>query len=472
MPKSKNLDFSNLILEAELADYSPVRGCMVIRPYGYEIWEHIQASLDKAIKSCGHKNAYFPLFIPESFLHKEAEHVEGFAPECAVVTHAGGQKLEEPLIVRPTSETMIYHMFAKWIKSWRDLPYSVNQWANVVRWEMRTRPFLRTTEFLWQEGHTAHPDSSSADNEARRMLKVYEDFFRNNLALSPVVGEKTALERFAGAQRTYSLEVLLRDGKILQGGTSHYLGQGFAEAFGIQYQDKDNNLQYAHLTSWGVSTRLIGALVMGHRDEHGLILPPQIAPIQVVIIPIYKQENERELVLESCQHIKDQLLDIGIRVELDDKQDNTPGYKFNHWEVRGVPLRIHIGPRDVAQKAVELARRDTLQKIKNVSEAGLAEKIKELLAEIQSDLLDRHQSWRLEHTSIVDSLDDMNEVLNERAGFVRIHWAGNSEQENELRELTKASIRVQPFTDEVENGHCLISGNSTTQARVYAGRAY
>jgi prolyl-tRNA synthetase len=464
-------DLSDLAIRADLADYSPVRGCMVIKPYGYAIWELIQKELDGRIKECGHENAYFPLFIPESFLKKEAEHVEGFAPECAVVTHAGGQKLEEPLVVRPTSETIIYHMFSKWIHSWRDLPYSINQWANVVRWEMRTRLFLRTTEFLWQEGHTAHATAEEASNEAKRMLGVYHEFMTNILALSPLIGEKTDSERFAGAHKTYSLEVLLRDGKILQAGTSHHLGQGFAKAFGIKFQSKNNEIELAHLTSWGVSTRLIGAIILGHQDEKGLILPPKVAPYQVVIIPIYKTEEQKQVVLDECELIQKELKFHGIRVKFDHNDQITPGAKFNMWELKGAPLRVQVGPRDIENKVVEIARRDTQTKHRDIPRIGLAERINLLLTEIQSDLLERNKTWREANTRDLDKLEDIGNVLDKDGGFLRVHWSGLAEDEAKIKDGTKATIRVKPFEPLEAGGKCIASGKDSL-SRVYIGRAY
>ncbi|MDJ0626110.1 MAG: proline--tRNA ligase [Candidatus Caenarcaniphilales bacterium] len=466
-----NVDLSDLAIKAGLADYSPVRGCMVIKPYGYAIWELIQKELDARIKECGHENAYFPLFIPQSFINKEEDHIEGFAPECAVVTHAGGEKLEEPLVVRPTSETIIYHMFSKWIQSWRDLPYSVNQWANVVRWEMRTRMFLRTTEFLWQEGHTAHESAENADREARRMLDVYYDFMSKVLALAPLVGEKTDSERFAGAHKTYSLEVLLRDGKILQAGTSHHLGQGFAKAFDIQFQNKNNELEYVHLTSWGVSTRLIGAIILGHQDDKGLILPPNVAPIQAIIIPIYKNEEQKEKVHSNCQAIQNELKVLGIRSKVDFNDQITPGAKFNEWELKGVPVRIHVGPRDVDNNVVEIVRRDTLSKIKDITRLGLGEKINALLIEIQNSLYQRNLNWREENTHEVDSFDEINKVLDKKGGFLKVHWCGSQEHESKIKEQTKATIRIKPFEKIDGGGKCIVSG-APSKTRVFIGRAY
>lgn len=470
--RDKDLDLSDLALKAGLADYSPVRGCMVIKPYGYAIWENIQGELNKKFKDCGHENAYFPMLIPDSFLKKEAEHVEGFAPECAVVTHAGGEQLEEPLVLRPTSETIIYHMFSKWIRSWRDLPYSINQWANVVRWEKRTRLFLRTTEFLWQEGHTAHADAEDAEREAKRMLGVYEKFMTEHLALAPVVGRKTKSESFAGAERTYSLEVLLRDGKILQAGTSHYLGQSFAKAFDIKFQDKNNQIEHAHLTSWGVSTRLIGALILGHKDELGLILPPKVAPIQIVIIPIYKQEADKVKVMAACDSIFEELKAEGLRVKLDDNDQVNPGYKFNEWELKGVPLRIQIGARDIDSGTVELVRRDNKQKIKNFPREKVNKlELSLILDEIQQALYKRNLEWRESNTSEANSIDEINSILDERGGFVKVYLKDSSQEEDKLKELTKATIRVKTFEESNAEGKSVISGESCN-GRYYAGRAY
>jgi prolyl-tRNA synthetase len=469
---NNSLDLSDLAIRADLADYSPVRGCMVIKPYGYAIWELIQKELDQRIKACGHQNAYFPLLIPESFLKKEADHIEGFAPECAVVTHAGGEKLDEPLIIRPTSETIIYHMFSKWIHSWRDLPYSVNQWANVVRWEMRTRLFLRTTEFLWQEGHTAHANIEEADQEALRMLDVYLEFMQNILALAPYTGQKSDSERFAGAEKTYSLEVLLRDGKILQAGTSHNLGVGFAKAFNIQYQSKNNELTFVNLTSWGVSTRLIGAIILGHQDEKGLILPPKVAPIQVIIIPIFKTEDEKNKVMLECDSILAELKAEGLRVKLDDNEQISPGAKFHEWELKGVPVRVQVGPRDIEQKTVELVRRDKCEKIKSVLRTELSGKVKDLLTESHNFLYNRNLEWRNQNThNNINSLEELTEVLDKKGGFANIHWDGSAEQENKIKEIAKATIRVRDFNEPRNEGKCIISGNKS-MGKVLVGRAY
>ncbi len=462
--------YTDTVLQAELADYSPVKGCMVIRPYGYSLWENIQRALDQMIKDTGHQNAYFPMFIPESFLTKEKEHVEGFAPECAVVTHGGGKKLEEPLIVRPTSETIINHMFAQWVQSWRDLPLLINQWANVVRWEMRTRLFLRTTEFLWQEGHTAHATSQEAEDEARRMLEVYRDLAENWLALPVLTGEKTENERFAGAVRTYCIEGLMRDGKALQAGTSHFLGQNFARAFDIKFQSAEGALEYAWQTSWGVSTRLVGAIVMGHGDEKGLVLPPKVAPVQVVIVPIYKTEEEKATVMDNCKELA-ATLKPHVRVHFDDRDNQTPGWKFNHWEQKGVPVRLNVGPRDVAGKVVEIARRDTGEKIRGLSQAGIVNEISGLLTAIQKNIFDRALAFRKENTHKVKDYAEFKSKLDERNGFIEAHWCGSSACEAAIKEETKATIRVIPFDWKPEDGQCIRCGNKSTTKVVFA-RAY
>ncbi len=390
--------YTDTVINAELADYAPVKGCMVIRPYGYALWENIRNALDDMIKETGHQNAYFPLLIPESFLKKEAQHVEGFAPELAVVTHGGNKKLDEPLIVRPTSETIINYMFAKWVQSWRDLPLLINQWANVVRWEMRTRLFLRTTEFLWQEGHTAHATEVEAEEEANTMLECYRKLAEDWMALPVLTGEKTERERFAGAVRTYCIEAMMRDGKALQAGTSHFLGQNFAKAFDIKFQSQGGELEYAWQTSWGVSTRLVGAVVLGHGDEKGLVLPPRIAPIQAVIVPIYKTDEEKASVVARCQEVEKMLVEAKIRVHFDNRDNYTPGYKFNHWELRGVPLRLNIGPRDVANNVVEIARRDTMEKIRGVNLASLVNEVSGLLTAVQKNIFEKALAFRKTNT--------------------------------------------------------------------------
>jgi len=461
--------YTDTIIQSELADYAPVKGCMVIRPYGYALWENIQRALDKMIKDTGHQNAYFPLLIPESFMNKEAQHVEGFAPECAVVTHGGGKKLEEPLFVRPTSETIINYMFAKWVQSWRDLPILVNQWANVVRWEMRTRLFLRTLEFLWQEGHTAHATADEAEAEARLMLEQYRILAEDWLALPVLTGEKTARERFAGADRTYCIEAMMRDGKALQAGTSHFLGQNFAKAFEIQFQNKDGVLEHAWQTSWGVSTRLVGAIVLGHGDDKGLILPPKIAPIQVVIVPIYKTDEERALVEEHCKRIEKELAGQ-FRVHLDDRDNYTPGFKFNHWEQRGVPVRINIGPKDIANEVVEIARRDTREKIRGVRQAGLANELSGLLDQIQKNIFQSALDFRKKNTVSVKTYDEFKKVLADKNVFIEAFFDGDNDEEGRIKDETKATVRCIPF-DQTEEGECMLTGRKTKRKVVFA-RAY
>lgn len=461
--------YTDTIMQSELADYAPVKGCMVIRPYGYALWEHIQKALDGMIKETGHQNAYFPLLIPESFIAKEKQHVEGFSHEFAVVTHGGGKKLEEPLIVRPTSETIINHMFAKWVQSWRDLPLLINQWANVVRWEMRTRLFLRTLEFLWQEGHTAHATADEAEEEAKRMLEVYRSLAEDWLALPVLTGEKTARERFAGADRTYCIEALMRDGKALQAGTSHFLGQNFAKAFDIKFQSPEGGLEYAWQTSWGVSTRLVGAIVLGHGDEKGLVLPPKIAPIQVVIVPIYKTDAEKETVLEKCNQIAKDLKDVA-RVHVDSRDNLTPGFKFNHWEQKGVPMRLNIGPKDVANNVVEIARRDTGEKIRGVSQSGLTNEVAGLLAAIQKNIFDKALEFRKQSTSTAADYAEFKNVI-EKGGFVEVYWDGNGDDEGKIKDETKATIRCIPFKQDQPEGKCMLTGRPTSRRAVFA-RAY
>ncbi len=462
--------YTTTVLEAELADYAPVKGCMVIRPYGYALWERVQSALDGMIKATGHQNAYFPLFIPESFLNKEKQHVEGFAPECAVVTHGGGKKLEEPLIVRPTSETIINHMFSKWVQSWRDLPILINQWANVVRWEMRTRLFLRTLEFLWQEGHTAHATADEAEAEAKQMLEVYRQLAEDWLALPVLTGEKTERERFAGAVRTYCIEALMRDGKALQAGTSHFLGQNFAKAFDIKFQSAEGGLEYAWQTSWGASTRLIGAIVLGHGDDKGLILPPKIAPIQVVIVPIYKSDEEKAVVMERCQTIAQELKDVA-RVHLDGRDNYTPGFKFNHWEQKGVPIRLNIGPKDVAGNVVEIARRDTREKIRGVAQVSLPNEIAGLLEAIQKNIFNNALEFRKANTHFAKDYKQFQEILAQKNGFIEVYWDGSNDDEQKVKEETKATIRVIPFNQLNEPGTCMLTGRTTSRKVVFA-RAY
>ena len=446
MSEDFNQWYTDIIQEAELADYSPVKGTMVIRPYGYAIWENIQEYLDNRFKETGHKNAYFPLFIPKSFIEKEAEHVEGFSPELATVTHAGGKELEEPLIVRPTSETIINHMFSKWISSHRDLPLLINQWANVVRWEMRTRLFLRTSEFLWQEGHTAHATKEEANEEAIQMLNIYEEFVQNIAAVSVTKGLKSELEKFAGAEKTYSIEAMMLDKKALQAGTSHELGQNFSKAFEIEYSDENNKLQNPFQTSWGVSTRLIGMIIMAHGDDKGLKLPPNLAPIQVVIVPIIPSKDDKNKVMENVENIKTML--SNYRLSIDDREEVTPGYKFNEWELKGVPIRIEIGPRDIENNKVILSRRDIDNSKEEVSIEKLKSRIDQLLIDIQKNMFDISKNHMEENTMHVDSKEDLIEALNNKEGFVTCYWSENKDDELEIKELTSATIRCYPIDNE------------------------
>jgi len=462
--------YIDVVRRAELADYSPVKGCMVIRPYGYAIWELMQQALDRRFKATGHVNAYFPLLIPESLLMKEAEHVEGFAPQVAWVTQGGNEPLEERLVIRPTSETIIGTMYAKWIQSWRDLPILINQWANVVRWEKVTRLFLRTTEFLWQEGHTAHETAAEAEEETRKMLGVYKDFAENELAMPVIDGQKTDSEKFAGADRTYSIEALMRDGRALQAGTSHNLGQNFSKSYEIRFQARDKSLQYAWTTSWGVSTRMIGGVIMTHGDEGGLILPPRVAPYQVVIVPI-PRGNWRETVLPKAQAIRDDLVAHGVRVMLDDRDSQTPGWKFNEWEMRGVPLRLEIGPKDLEKSQVVLARRDTREK-SFVPMDGLTGHIEQLLVTIQQALFDRAIQFRTEHTSETTSYDEFKQIMDGRPGFVISPWCGSVECEAAIKAETQATIRNIPFTSTGADGKsCLKCGRPAT-ANAWFAKSY
>jgi prolyl-tRNA synthetase len=471
---SQNEDFSKwyneIVQKAELADYSPVRGCMVIRPYGYTLWERIRDELDRRFKETGHVNAYFPLFIPMSFLQKEAEHVEGFAPELAIVTHGGGKELEEPLVVRPTSETIIGHMYAKWIQSYRDLPLLINQWANVVRWEMRTRLFLRTTEFLWQEGHTAHATHDEAREETLRMLGVYTDFAVNEAAIPVIPGRKSDAEKFAGAVTSYTIEAMMRDGKALQSGTSHFLGQNFAKAFEIQFLDENNTLQHAWTTSWGVSTRMVGAVVMTHGDDQGLVLPPRLAPIQVVIVPIWRKNRQRAEVLEAAEKLYRRLQGL-VRIKLDDREGFSPGWKYNDWEMRGVPLRLELGPRDIANEQVMVARRDVPgREGKTILPlAGLEETIPALLAEVQAAIYQKALDFRESHTWDVKTSDEFKEAVQH--GFARAWWAGDSEDEARLKEETKATIRCIPLEQPGGSGTCFYTGREAREIAIF-GRAY
>lgn len=474
--------YLDIVKKAGLADNSPVRGCMIIKPHGFALWENMRDALDKMFKDTGHSNVYFPLFLPKSFLEKEEEHAEGFAKECAVVTHYRlktdpnnkkklivdpDAKLEEELIIRPTSETIIWDTYRNWIKSYRDLPLLYNQWANVVRWEMRTRPFLRTAEFLWQEGHTAHSTSTEAIEETERMLHVYADFAEQFMAMPVIRGIKTPNERFAGAEETYCIEALMQDGKALQAGTSHFLGQNFARSFDVKFLNKDNKEEYVWATSWGVSTRLIGGLIMTHSDDDGLILPPKLAPQQVVIIPIPKPTPE---IMEAADTIARQLKAKGVRVKIDDDETKRPGFKFAEYEMIGIPVRIGIGARDLAEGKVEVARRDTKEKM-SVNTEGVADYIATLLDEIQQNLFDKAKAYRDEHITKVDNFEDFQKVLDEKGGFVSAHWDGTGETEDKIKELTKATIRCIPLNNPIEDGKCILTGNPSKQ-RVLFARAY
>ena len=477
--------YNDLVLKGSLADYSAVRGCMVIKPYGYALWENMQATLDKMFKDTGHENAYFPLFVPKSLFEAEEKNAEGFAKECAIVTHYRlktdpnnkgklmvdpDAKLEEELIVRPTSEAIIWNTYKTWIQSYRDLPILVNQWANVVRWEMRTRLFLRTAEFLWQEGHTAHATKEEAIEETLKMLDVYADFAENWMAMPVIKGVKTPNERFAGAEDTYCIEALMQDGKALQAGTSHFLGQNFAKAFDVKFSDKNNTLDYVWATSWGVSTRLIGGLVMTHSDDEGLVLPPRIAPLQVVIVPIFKGEEQKALLDEKVHAMVASFKAAGIRVKYDDSDNQRPGWKFAEYELKGVPVRNAVGPRDLENNQVEIARRDTKEK-STVSMEGITETVSQLLLDIQSNLFNRAKKYRDEHITKVDTWDDFISTLDTKAGFVSVHWDGTPETEDKIKEMTKATIRCIPLNNEQAAGTCILTGKPSVQ-RVLFARAY
>lgn len=474
-PRSENFSewYNQVVLRAEMADYAPVRGCMVVRPYGWALWENIQQVLDARFKATGHQNAAFPLFIPKSFIEKEKEHVEGFSPELAVVTIGGGEELEEPLIVRPTSETIIGHMYAKWIKSYRDLPVLINQWANVVRWEMRTKLFLRTLEFFWQEGHTAHATAEEAEAETRQMLEIYYDFAVNDAAVPVIRGRKSDKEKFAGAVRSYTIEGMMGDRRALQSGTSHYLGQNFARAFDIQFLDEGNELQYAWTTSWGLSTRFIGAIIMTHGDDQGLILPPRLAPVQVVIVPIWKSDAERQAVMGMAAEVQQRLVGAAIRSQIDDAEQKTPGWKFNYWEMKGVPLRVEIGPRDVAQGTVVLARRDVpgkAGKTFGVSLDDIAGRIRLMLDDIQSALLQRAVEFRDTHIQDVSTYEELKTVI-QAGDWARGWWAGSTEDELTVKDETGATIRCFPFDQLDEQGTCLLTGKKSSEQAIFA-RAY
>jgi prolyl-tRNA synthetase len=470
-PRSQDFSrwYLDVVRRAELADYSPVKGCMVIRPYGYAIWELIQRALDAEIKATGHENAYFPLFIPDSLLTKEAEHVEGFAPQVAYVTHGGGEELEERLVVRPTSEAIFGTMYAKWIQSWRDLPMLLNQWANVVRWEKVTRPFLRTTEFLWQEGHTAHETEAEAEEETLKILDLYARVCESMLAMPVVRGRKSESEKFAGALRTYSIEALMGDGRALQAGTSHNLGQNFAKAFDITFQARDKSVQHVWGTSWGVTTRLVGAVIMTHGDDSGLILPPRIAPYQIVIVPI-PRGNWQETVLPKARQIQQELVAAGMRVRLDDRDTYTPGWKFAEWELRGVPLRLEIGPKDIEKSSVFAARRDTREK-QSIPMDGLSESVRRLLDEIQAGLFDRALHFREERTQRVADYAEFKIVMEGRPGFIVAPWCGTAECEAQIKTDTQATIRNMPLSAAVPSGAC-VRCDRPAQAEAWFAKAY
>jgi len=476
--------YNDIVNKADLAENSPVRGCMIIKPHGYSIWEKMQAVLDKMFKDTGHTNAYFPLFIPKSFFSKEASHVEGFAKECAVVTHyrlkndENGEgivvdpeaRLEEELIVRPTSETIIWNTYKGWIQSYRDLPILVNQWANIVRWEMRTRLFLRTAEFLWQEGHTAHATKEEAQEETRRMINVYADFAENWMAMPVLKGTKTDSERFAGAIETYTIEALMQDGKALQSGTSHFLGQNFAKAFDVKFTDQSGKLDYVWATSWGVSTRLMGALIMAHSDDNGLVVPPRLAPTQVVIVPIHKKNAQLDQISQKANEIKQKLQDKGITVKYDDRETQKPGWKFSEYEMKGVPVRLAIGPRDMENGTLEVARRDTLEK-EIIAQNGVIEHVEKLLEDIQDSIFQKALKFREDNTYYVDDYEEFKTILNEKGGFVWAHWDGTEETEQKIKEDTKATIRLVPVEENPEPGKCIFSGKPSKQRVVFA-RAY
>ncbi len=476
--------YNGIIKQAGLAEISAVRGCMIIKPYGYAIWEKIQSILDKKFKETGHENAYFPIFIPKSFFSREATHVEGFAKECAVVTHyrlrnkkdgSGIEvdpdaKLEEELIVRPTSETIIWDSYKRWIQSYRDLPILINQWANVIRWEMRTRMFLRTVEFLWQEGHTAHETKEEALEESRKMLEIYYDFIQNHMAIPVIKGEKTENERFAGAEITYTVETLTQDGKALQAGTSHFLGTNFAKAFDVKYANKEGELKYVWGSSWAVTSRLMGALIMTHSDDNGLVLPPKLAPIQVVIVPIYKGENEFKIVSLKANEIKKKLEDQSISTKFDDRDNYKPGWKFAEYEMKGVPIRITIGPRDLENNTVELSRRDTLEKI-NVNFDSLVSEVPNILRNIQENLFQKAKTFRKENTTYVNSYHEFKKTLKKKRGFIMAHWDGTKETELKIKEETKATIRCIPLNKEPEEGKCIYTGKPS-KYRVLFAEAY
>lgn len=477
--------YNDLVIKGSLADYSAVRGCMVIKPYGYTLWENMRDVLDRMFKDTGHVNAYFPLFVPKSLFEAEEKNAEGFAKECAIVTHYRLKadpnhkgklmvdpeaKLEEELVIRPTSEAIIWNTYKDWIQSYRDLPLLINQWANVVRWEMRTRLFLRTAEFLWQEGHTAHATREEAVEETKKMLDVYADFVENYMALPVVKGVKTPNERFAGAEDTYCIEALMQDGKALQAGTSHFLGQNFAKAFDVKFSNKENQQEYVWATSWGVSTRLIGALVMAHSDDDGLVLPPKLAPLQVVIVPIYKGDDQKKLIDAKAAEITSQLKNLGVRVKYDDSDNARPGWKFAEYEMKGVPVRLALGARDLEKNVVEIARRDTKEK-KTIDLDGIAQYVDGLLLDIQHSMFSKAKAYRDEHITPANTWDEFVKLLDEKGGFVSAHWDGTPETEEAIKEKTKATIRCIPLNNAAEQGTCILTGKPSTQ-RVLFARAY
>ena len=461
--------YNDIVQQADLADYGPVKGTMIIKPYGYALWEHIKQNADQMFKDTGHQNAYFPMFIPQHFMEKEAEHVEGFAPECAVVTHGGGKELAEPLYIRPTSETIIWSAYKKWIDSYRDLPLLINQWANVVRWEMRTRLFLRTTEFLWQEGHTAHATADEAKAEAQQMIEVYRKLAEEYMAMPVYVGLKTEAEKFAGAIDTYTIEAMMGDKKALQAGTSHYLGQNFAKAFDVTFLNDKNEQEYVYATSWGVSTRLVGGLIMTHGDDQGLILPPKMAPYQVVIIPIWKNDEQKENVMAQVDKFTDKLQALNIRFHVDDSEQKSPGWKFNEWEMKGVPLRMEIGPRDLEKGHVALARRDTGDK-DFVPNEKVIDTVQELLEQIQKDMFEKAKSFRDSNTHWVENYDEFKAVIEE-GGFAKAYWAGTGEMEEEIQKDTKATVRCIPLEQPEDSGTCFYTGDKANKVAIF-GKAY
>ena len=463
--------YNQLVLRAQLADYAPVRGCMIVRPYGWALWENMQQALDRRFKATGHQNVAFPLLIPRSFIDKEKHHVEGFSPELAVVTIGGGEKLAEPLVIRPTSETIIGHMWSKWIQSYRDLPVLMNQWNSVVRWELRTKLFLRTLEFFWQEGHTAHATRQEAEAETRQMLDIYADFAMNDAAIPVIPGRKSDAEKFAGADVTYSIEAMMQDGKALQSGTSHFLGQNFAQAFEVRYLDQNGQLQHCWTTSWGLSTRVVGAIIMVHGDDQGLVLPPKLAPYQVVIVPIHKTDAEKALVMEAAHSLKRELVQADVRVMLDEREGQSPGWKFNDWEMRGVPLRIELGPKDVAKQAAVFARRDRPGKEGKTSAplAGIREAVPRLLGEVQQALYDKALAFRKANTREANTYEELKQAVE--LGFALSYWCGNAECEAKIKEETRATMRCIPLEQAGHEGKCVYCGKASREQAIFA-RAY